>query len=382
MNNRKRQLLVLLAACLALPGTSAAQDEEKTASAAIENRFYVSPMASYTLADPDRGTDDGIGGTLVVGKMFRSQFGIELEALYSSYDAEDGGDSATLIGGGLRGVLFPSRGNYYGLLGLGYGSFEDHPGADPEYDSALITLGLGYLLGPFDLIVSGISVRAEAALRVDAHSRDQTADSYNNALNEGLFNLGLLIPLGAAAKPLPPPEPEPVEVVEPVQVADTDGDGVADPADQCPDTPAGTSVDEQGCPLPPPPACESGAEGVSLGGCQPGQTVVLHGVNFEFDKATLTVNARTILDQVASALADAPQIRVEVAGHTDARGSDAYNQKLSERRAQNVVDYLVGKGIAPERLQAAGYGESAPVADNETDEGRELNRRVELRIIE
>ncbi|MEW6466287.1 MAG: hypothetical protein AB1434_10355, partial [Pseudomonadota bacterium] len=65
---RKRQLLVLLAACLggALPGVSVAQDDDKTASAAIENRFYVSPMASYTLADPDRGTDDGIGGTLVV----------------------------------------------------------------------------------------------------------------------------------------------------------------------------------------------------------------------------------------------------------------------------------------------------------------------------
>lgn len=381
---RKQQLLVLLAACLgvALPGASAAQDHDKTASAAIDNRFYVSPMASYTLADSDRGTEDSLGGTLVVGKMFRSQFGIELEAVYSSYDPDQGGDPATLVGGGLRGMLFPSMGNYYGLLGLGYGRFEDHPGADPEYDSALITLGLGYLVGPFDFIASGISVRAEAALRTDVHSGDQTADSFNNALNEGLFNLGLLIPLGPAAKPLPPPEPEPVAIVEPVEVADADGDGVADPADQCPDTPPGTSVDAQGCPPPPPPACESGAEGVELAGCQPGQTLVLHGVNFEFDKATLTVNAKTLLDQVASELTDAPQIRVEVGGHTDARGSDAYNHELSERRAQSVVDYLVGRGIAPERLQAAGYGEAAPVADNETDEGRELNRRVELRIVE
>ncbi len=380
--NRKRQLLALMAACMggALPGPSAAQDGDKTASAAIENRYYVSPMASYIIADPDRGTDDGIGGTLVVGKMFRSQFGIELEAIYSSYDPDQGGDSATLIGGGLRGVLFPSMGNYYGLLGLGYGRFEDHPGADPGYDSAQLSLGLGYLLGPFDFIASGISLRAEAALRTDIHSGDQTADSFNNALNEGLFNLGLLIPLGAGAKP--PPEPEPVEVVEPVEVADTDGDGVADPADQCPDTPPGTTVDGSGCPLAPPPACESGEAGVELGGCQPGQTVVLRGVNFEFDKATLTVNARTLLDEVASALTDTPQIRVEVGGHTDARGSDAYNQELSEHRAQSVVDYLLSKGIAPERLQAAGYGETVPVADNQTDEGRELNRRVELKIIE
>lgn len=381
----KRQLLALVAACMgvALPGPSAAQDDSKTASAAIENRFYVSPMASYIITDPDRGTDDGVGGTLVVGKMFRSQFGIELEAIYSSYDPDIGGDSATLVGGGLRGILFPSRGNYYGLLGLGYGRFEDHPGADPEYDSALVTLGLGYLLGPFDFIASGISLRAEAALRTNIHSRDQSADSFNNALNEGLFNLGLLIPLGPAARPLPPPEPEPVAVVEPVEVADSDGDGVADPADQCPDTPPGTTVDEQGCP-PPSPACETGeaGQGLELGGCQPGETIVLRGVNFEFDKATLTVNARTLIDDVASALTNAPQIRVEVGGHTDARGSDTYNQELSERRAQSVVDYLIGKGIAPDRLQAAGYGEAAPVADNDTDEGRELNRRVELRIIE
>lgn len=382
--NHKWKLLALMAAYMGggLPGPSAAQDSDKTASAAIENRFYVSPMASYIIADSDRGTDDGIGGMLVVGKMFRSQFGIELEANYSSYDPDDGGDSASLVGGGLRGILFPTKGNYYGLLGLGYGRYKDHPGADPEYDSAQLSLGLGYLLGPFNFIASGISLRAEAALRTDIHSRDQTTDSFNNALNEGLFNLGLLIPLGAAAKPLPPPEPEPVAVVEPVVVADSDGDGVTDPADQCPDTPPGTTVDGSGCPLPPPPACETGEAGLELGGCEPGHTIVLRGVNFDFDQAALTINARTLLDDVASALMDAPQIRVEVGGHTDARGSEAYNQELSEHRAQSVVDYLVSAGIAPERMQATGYGETAPIADNETDDGRELNRRVELRIIE
>jgi OOP family OmpA-OmpF porin len=250
---RKRQLLALMAACLggALPGPSAAQDGSKTASAAIEDRFYVSPMASYIVTDSDRGTDNGVGGTLVVGKMFRSQFGIELEANYSSYDPDGGGDSATLVGGGVRGILFPSQGNYYGLLGLGYGRFKDNPGTGSAYDSALVSVGLGYLLGPFNFIVSGISVRAEAALRTDIHSREQRGDSFNNALNDGVFNLGLLIPLGRAAKPLPPAAPEPVAVVEPVEVADSDGDGVADPADQCPDTPSGTTVNESGCQDPP-----------------------------------------------------------------------------------------------------------------------------------
>jgi outer membrane protein OmpA-like peptidoglycan-associated protein len=71
-------------------------------------------------------------------------------------------------------------------------------------------------------------------------------------------------------------------------------------------------------------------------------------------------------------------VNIEVAGHTDSRGSDAYNIKLSQRRAEAVRDYLISKGIAADRLSAKGYGESQPVADNATDEGRFKNRRVEL----
>jgi len=83
-----------------------------------------------------------------------------------------------------------------------------------------------------------------------------------------------------------------------------------------------------------------------------------------------------------SAKISAQNIRVEIAGHTDARGSDAYNSKLSNQRAQSVMNYLTERGIAADRMSAKGYGESEPVADNETDEGRELNRRVELKILE
>lgn len=379
------RLLILLATCLgsALSGVSVAQDGAGTASVAAENRFYVSPMASYTIADPDRGTDDGIGGTLAVGRMFGSQFGIELEAVHGSYDPDRGGDTATLTGGGLRGVLFPSIGNYYGLLGLGYGRFKDHPGTDTAYDSVLVTLGLGYVLGPFDFIANGIWLRAEAALRSDVHGRDQTAERLNNALNEGLFNLGLLIPLGTTAQPPPPLEPTPIRIIQPIATTDSDGDGIADAADQCPGTPSGASVDGQGCPpAPPAPACDSGAAGIELGGCEPGQTLVLHGVNFAFDQAVLTANARTLLDQLVLALKASPHLRIEIGGHTDARGGDAYNQALSARRAHSVVDYLVGQAIAPQRLQAVGYGETAPLADNQTEAGRQLNRRVALRILE
>jgi outer membrane protein OmpA-like peptidoglycan-associated protein/opacity protein-like surface antigen len=165
---------------------------------------------------------------------------------------------------------------------------------------------------------------------------------------------------------------------------DTDGDGVIDDLDMCPGTPAGTPVNDKGCPLPPPPPpCKipQPGERVSLAGCGTGDIIVLRGVNFDFDKASLTANAKSILDNVGDELVANPQINVEIGGHTDSRGSDEYNQQLSEHRAASVVQYLVGRGVDSQRMTSAGYGETQPVADNDTDEGRELNRRVELKIV-
>ena len=126
---------------------------------------------------------------------------------------------------------------------------------------------------------------------------------------------------------------------------------------------------------------ESG-QAISLEGCKTGDTVVLHGVNFEFNKATLTLNAKSLLDKVADALVARPDIKVEVDGHTDGKGSDDYNLKLSDSRAKSVVSYLSAHGIAKDRMSAKGFGKSMPIADNTTDEGREVNRRVELKVIE
>jgi OOP family OmpA-OmpF porin len=110
------------------------------------------------------------------------------------------------------------------------------------------------------------------------------------------------------------------------------------------------------------------------------QRIVLRGVNFDFDRAEIRPDAAVILDEAASILNENPGVRIEVAGHTDATGTDEYNQGLSERRAQSVVDYLAGKGVSAGRLDAAGYGESKPVADNGTRDGRAQNRRVELNV--
>jgi len=115
---------------------------------------------------------------------------------------------------------------------------------------------------------------------------------------------------------------------------------------------------------------------------KPKEIVVLKGINFAFNSAELTPESKKILDENrdVARLKGEPDIRVEIAGHTDSIGSDAYNQQLSERRAKAVVDYLVSKGVDPKRLKAVGYGKKQPVATNATEAGRAQNRRVELQV--
>jgi OOP family OmpA-OmpF porin len=135
--------------------------------------------------------------------------------------------------------------------------------------------------------------------------------------------------------------------------------------------------DREAPPPPPPPPPPPRAEPDPCAG-----RIVLRGVNFEFDSDQLTASSSVTLDVVAETLAGCPRVRTRVEGHTDSVGGDAYNQGLSERRAESVRRYLVGRGISAGRIESRGYGESRPVADNGTDEGRALNRRVELTPIQ
>jgi OOP family OmpA-OmpF porin len=123
-------------------------------------------------------------------------------------------------------------------------------------------------------------------------------------------------------------------------------------------------------PPPPPPPAPAPVE----------EKIVLRGVNFDFDKADIRPDAAVILDEAASILNANPGKSVRVEGHTDSVGADAYNQSLSERRAASVRDYLAGQGVDPGRLSTAGFGESSPIASNDTADGRALNRRVELNL--
>lgn len=107
--------------------------------------------------------------------------------------------------------------------------------------------------------------------------------------------------------------------------------------------------------------------------------IALYGIYFDTDKAVLKSESEGTLQQVLSLLKDAPGLRIAIAGHTDSQSSDSYNLDLSKRRALAVVKWLTDKGIAASRLEAQGFGESQPVADNDSAAGRALNRRVEIR---
>ena len=105
----------------------------------------------------------------------------------------------------------------------------------------------------------------------------------------------------------------------------------------------------------------------------------LEGVNFDYNKDTLRQEDIAVLDRDAlSFVRSNSDVIVEVGGHTDSRGGDAYNMDLSQRRAETVINYLISKGVPADRLVAKGYGESQPISSNDTDEGRFQNRRVEL----
>jgi len=162
--------------------------------------------------------------------------------------------------------------------------------------------------------------------------------------------------------------------------ADNDGDGILDTADKCPGTDEtaakGTDTkenynsyqDDDGCPdVKPMPTLE-----------KKGAKLILKGVNFETGSAALTKESYAILDEVIPGLRDNKEVELEVRGYTDSQGAASSNQKLSERRANTVMQYLINNGIDASRLRAVGYGEKDQIASNSTAEGRAQNRRIEF----
>ena len=129
--------------------------------------------------------------------------------------------------------------------------------------------------------------------------------------------------------------------------------------------------------------------GVSLMGCarcadcpKVVKTIILEGVNFDFDKSNLKPNAKTILDDDIRMLKSNSRLKVSIEGHTDVRGTDAYNMKLSQRRADSVYNYLLKQGVAAKRMDTVSYGRSQPLVPNSSEANMYKNRRVEIKIIQ
>lgn len=197
-----------------------------------------------------------------------------------------------------------------------------------------------------------------------------------------------------------PQEPGPVSNNGCPEARDSDGDGLRDRIDRCPKEP-GPAANE-GCPeedsdddgIPDRvDLCPTKRGPKKYDGCPKKSDIKIRvkrqaielreKIHFETNRAKIKPKSFPVLDQVAATLQQYPEItKMEIQGHTDSRGTEAYNLRLSQRRAQAVVDYLRDKRISTDRLVARGYGEERPIAPNDTEEGRALNRRVEMIILE
>ncbi|XPV67940.1 MAG: OmpA family protein [Halarcobacter sp.] len=194
----------------------------------------------------------------------------------------------------------------------------------------------------------------DMSLKVDYRHLIET-DHGDNSL---ISTIGLSIPFGkkAVEAPVVKEEPKTVVIVEEEEIVaiDSDGDGVADMNDKCPDTPKGDIVDQNGCSLK-----------VDL------------NINFAFDSAIINNSYDSKIKKFADFMKAFPAVKAKIEAYTDSVGTTEYNQDLSEKRAASTVKALEAYGIEKSRVKSIGYGESRPIATNETAEGRAANRRVE-----
>ena len=360
----------------ALPAT--AQDD------VYDGRFYLGPHIGFTTLDEDRGVDHGDAFFgISFGKFFTTNLSLDLE--YSMQDARIDGagfandseneieyDNISLVGRYHFGA-----GDHRPFVSLGLGTQRWDTIAD-DGNEFLGRVGAG--------ISSDISDHLSTRFEVSYMYADGGFGNDDDFSDFGIRG-GLLYKFGA-----PPAAPAPAPAPAPEVDADSDNDGVPDSRDRCPNTPAGVEVDENGCPIDSDgdgvpnnrdkcPDTRPGAV-VDLDGCEVEAVIDLPNVYFDFDESHLRPEGKDVLDDAAELLKNQERVVVEVAGHTDSIGTDAYNQDLSQRRADSVHAYLVSQGVSASRMQTKGYGESRPVATNETDEGRQQNRRVELVVLE
>ncbi len=324
-------------------------------------QWFVAPFVGYTWVDSNRYLDDGMHWGAALGKHLSEDWSAQIAGYTGDFDNNGEKDpswgwpasfDATLSGVSLDLMRVFDRASHispYVLGSVGYQN-DNYEGLQGDANvTAAIGVGLMWDLYRNANGSRTVQLRPEVRERWDF----ATGETYGDTLAQvGIaFQWGPPRPEPKAEEPPPPPPPPP----PPAKCGDEDGDGVCDADDKCPGTPAGTKVDKVGCPLE--------------------QTLKLL---FDFDSAELRPESITELERVVKFMNDVPFATAEIDGYTDSVGSDAYNVKLSDRRAKSVFDYLTSRGVDPSRLKSMGYGEANPIADNKTAEGRQQNRRVML----
>ena len=372
-----KKIAVLTA--LTFAGTAAIADDYDT-------RWYVTPSINITKPDSEKNLDGDFGYGLGIGRFFNENWSLDLEANVGVLDFPGEGH-VTHTGFGVMGRYhFADYNSLKPYVGVGLGQIEHTgwEGVGNRVDSSDWMLNLA--VGLRKELTDRLSIRSEVQYRLD---NDGYTGS-NSSFDDFIFSMGLSVALGEARGQME----EKNELVAPAPQLDSDKDGVSDANDDCPNTPAGAQVDSRGCQIKADgdgdndgvkdsmdecPNSKPGAV-VDSRGCDVQVVIELQGVYFEFDSSVLKPESISILDAAVKTLGEHGTILIEVAGHTDSKGSESYNQGLSEDRARVVYEYLVSKGVAPNRMSWKGYGESSPIATNDTEEGRAKNRRTELII--
>ncbi len=350
-------------------------------------KYELSPVAGYLWNSTSNETNLNNGGAMG-GIENHAVFGLEaqinnlsniikpeLSVLYGRDRATGASDTTGVLTTMINGVYeinSLSKLTPFVKAGVGYEWYtHTHP---TDYNGLLLDAGVGAKMD----ITKSIALKLEGLYLYKMNN--SSVDGSNGEVHNIAALAGLTFKFGADAAPTPKVEPKPepkaepkVEVkpepkVEPkvdvkqeskaaVVVLDSDHDGVLDTNDKCPNTPEGFKVDQDGCPL----------------------KATLH-LNFLTNSNAVDAEGTAKVNAFAAFMKESTAYKATIIGHTDSVGSDTFNQKLSEKRANQVKTMLVNQGVAADRLTASAEGEKMPVASNKTKEGRAENRRIEVEL--
>ena len=345
---KKNMSYLALAATLAVSFSASADDE------AYKGSWYALPGISYNWTDSDLKAKDDVGGFLRIGKEISQNWDVQLGGSYASVDGNtDGKYKQTLLGVDALYMFSREKLRPFLLAGIGYAHNKtDYSTLNASKDSFMGNLGVGVQY----LVTDNIGLQADLREVWSQAEVGTTGATDSKTVANTVLNLGAIFRFGA---PAAAPAPEPVAAPAPAPV-------VAEPAPAPAPEPVAAPA--------PAPVCKPKVETITI------QSEAL----FDFDKSTIKGKYSQILEEVAAKIKEHNDVEfVIVTGHTDRIGTDAYNQKLSQRRADAFNKYLSSHGVSDVRIKAEGRGESEPIVDCKGGKGfKELveclapNRRV------